>query len=43
MEVCPTESITIIDGKAHINPEDCIDCEACIETCPNKAITMVEE
>jgi Fe-S-cluster-containing hydrogenase component 2 len=43
MEVCPTESITIVDGKAHIDPEECIDCEACIEACPNEAISMNNE
>jgi len=43
VDICPTESITIVEGKAHIDPEDCIDCEACIDACPNEAIAMVEE
>lgn len=43
VEVCPTESITLVQDKAHFDPEDCVDCEACVEACPNEAITMVEE
>jgi ferredoxin len=43
MDVCPTESITILDGVAHVDPEECIDCEACVDECPNDALCMVEE
>ena len=43
VEVCPTESITVIAGKAHVDPEDCIDCEACIDACPHEAIAIVDE
>jgi ferredoxin len=43
VDVCPTESITIVDRKAVINLEDCLECEACVETCPHGAISMVEE
>jgi ferredoxin len=43
VDVCPTESITIIEGKAHIDNEECIDCLACIEICPNEAISMIEQ
>ena len=43
IEECPTESISIVDGKAQIDPEECIDCEACIDTCPEGAISMIEE
>ena len=43
VDVCPTESITIVQGHAHIDPEECIDCEACIDTCPNEAISIVDE
>jgi NAD-dependent dihydropyrimidine dehydrogenase PreA subunit len=43
IEECPTESISLVDGKALINHDDCIDCEACLDTCPNGAISMVDE
>lgn len=36
--VCPTNAITIIDGKAVIDVEKCIDCEICIKTCSYSAI-----
>lgn len=36
--VCPTNAITIFDGKAVIDVEKCIDCEICIKTCTYGAI-----
>jgi len=36
--VCPTNAITMIDGKAVIDVENCIDCEICIKTCTYSAI-----
>jgi NAD-dependent dihydropyrimidine dehydrogenase PreA subunit len=32
----------MVDGKAWVNPEECIDCEACIDACPEDAISMVD-
>jgi ferredoxin len=43
VEACPTEVISMVDGKAWVDPEECIDCEACIEACPEEAISMVDE
>jgi ferredoxin len=43
VETCPTEVISMVDGKAWVDPEECIDCEACIEACPEDAISMVDE
>lgn len=40
VDVCPTEAITIEDGKAVINEEDCADCGACEPVCPTEAITL---
>jgi Fe-S-cluster-containing hydrogenase component 2 len=43
VETCPTEVISMVDGKAWVDPEECIDCEACIDACPEEAISMVDE
>ena len=43
VETCPTEVISMVDGKAFVDPDECIDCEACIEACPEEAISMVDE
>ncbi|MEF9985307.1 MAG: 4Fe-4S binding protein [Malacoplasma sp.] len=37
--VCPTDSITIINGKASID-DSCIACGACVAVCPNEAIEI---
>lgn len=42
VESCPTEVISMVDGKAWVNPEECIDCEACLDACPEDAISMVD-
>ena len=36
--VCPTNAITLKDGKAKIDPFQCTGCGACIPTCPQEAI-----
>jgi len=43
VEACPTEVISMVDGKALVNAEECIDCEACVDACPEDAISMVDE
>ena len=47
-EVCPAEVFDIeeMDGvkKAVVaRPENCIECEQCVEACPIDAIELVEE
>jgi len=37
LDVCPTEAIKMIDGRAKITME-CIDCGACPRVCPEGAI-----
>lgn len=37
-KVCPSESITVTDNLAHINPEKCTNCGLCAEKCPKKII-----
>lgn len=36
--VCPTNAITMQNGKARINPFQCTGCGACIPVCPQEAI-----
>ena len=36
--VCPVECFHYDDEMLYIDPEVCIDCAACIEECPVKAI-----
>ena len=40
VDVCPTEAITLEDGKAVVNEEECADCGACEPVCPTEAITL---
>ena len=35
---CPTECFYEGDDMLFINPDDCIDCEACVPECPVSAI-----
>jgi ferredoxin len=43
VDACPTESISLVEGKASVDPDDCIDCWSCIDACPNDAIEIAEE
>jgi heterodisulfide reductase subunit A len=36
--VCPSNAITMVEGKAKIDPFMCIGCGACIPVCPREAI-----
>ena len=36
--VCPCDSFHESESMLFINPESCIDCEACIPECPSEAI-----
>jgi [FeFe] hydrogenase (group B1/B3) len=38
MEVCPRNAITIVDKKAVIDKEKCIECGKCTQACPYGAI-----
>src|SRR5688572_16046576 len=36
--VCPAECCSVEPTRLFINPEECIDCEACVHECPVEAI-----
>ena len=38
MNACPRDAITIVDHKAHIDKEKCIECGRCMSACPYSAI-----
>ncbi|MDQ7026138.1 MAG: 4Fe-4S dicluster domain-containing protein [Anaerolineae bacterium] len=42
--VCPTNALMLEDDgiqvKLHLNPQDCISCEACVDTCAHYAIDL---
>jgi Fe-S-cluster-containing hydrogenase component 2 len=42
-EVCATDSITEVDGKANINVDSCINCMACEAECEQDAISENED
>jgi len=37
--VCPVDCFHADDEMLYIDPEECIDCDACVEACPVDAIT----
>ena len=41
LEICPTESISIVDGHAFIDVDECIECGSCAAECPEEAIMEV--
>jgi ferredoxin len=40
VEECPSQAISMVDGKAVIDVDACIDCAVCVDTCPVEAISM---
>ena len=39
VNICPTETYELIDGKAHATKiDDCVQCCACVSACPEGAI-----
>lgn len=50
-EVCPVDCIHPTPGEPdfavaeqlYIDPEECIDCDACVETCPVNAISAEDQ
>ncbi len=42
-EVCPVEAFHKGPRMLYINPETCIDCDACVPACPVEAIYPEDE
>ena len=40
VDECPSEAISMNEGKAVVNVETCVDCGACVDACPEEAISM---
>ena len=40
VSICPVGAITIVKGKAQINPKKCIKCGGCQQFCPVSAIDI---
>ena len=38
---CPKEAISIINGRAHIDPEKCVNCGKCYEVCPYHSVVKI--
>jgi len=42
-QTCPVGAISVVDGKARVNPSLCNDCGLCANACPTGAIAHVVE
>jgi uncharacterized protein (DUF362 family)/Pyruvate/2-oxoacid:ferredoxin oxidoreductase delta subunit len=38
--VCPVDAISILNGKADIDPDKCVKCYCCVEICPYSTIAL---
>ena len=43
VEVCPVDAFHEGETMLYINPETCIDCDACVSECPVEAIFAEED
>ncbi len=43
VRACPTNSISIIDGIARVNPRKCIGCGICTRECPNHLFKLIND
>ncbi len=38
---CPREAISIVNGRAHIDPDKCVNCGKCYEVCPYHSVVKI--
>ncbi|MCK9219997.1 MAG: 4Fe-4S binding protein [Bacteroidales bacterium] len=43
MNICPTEAIRVVHGKAHMHANRCVDCGECYRVCPVGAIIVEQD
>jgi ferredoxin len=43
VEVCPVNCFYGDDRMLYINPNECIDCDACVPACPVEAIFALDD
>ncbi len=43
VDVCPVEAFHETPDRLYINPDTCIDCNACVDECPVTAIFAEDE
>ena len=43
VSVCPVDAFHELPDRLYINPETCIDCNACVDECPVQAIYPEED
>ncbi len=41
--VCPVEAFREAEQMVYIDPDECIDCEACVPECPVEAIFLDDD
>ena len=41
-EVCPNQSVAVVDTVAVVKKDECIECAACVDACQTHAITMAD-
>ena len=40
IDECPSNAISMVEGKASVDADSCIDCGACIDACPVEALSL---
>ena len=40
VEACPTEALSVENGKVVVDADACIDCGVCVDECPVEALAM---
>jgi NAD-dependent dihydropyrimidine dehydrogenase PreA subunit len=41
-EVCPNQSVEVLDNLAVVKKDECIECAACVDACQTHAMSMAD-